>query len=273
MVVVSYALVTFLCIDALMIGKMLGMAELGFYTIALMSVQQIGSLGRFSQIILIPHIQERYGKTGRLEDASALFLRSTRILAYAMPWIISAVIFFVPMLVHLLLPKFIPGLPAMKILVIGYYFVAVNELTVNAAYTADKQRRIIPFMLVVIAAAAALNYAFIKSGWGIQGVALATSLSYFVYFAVTLPFSYAGQMRPGETLKLVAGITAVFAYFCAAVMIADRVVSIPSSIIVEAVLKFMLFALLFSPMLYRLEKEEKLAGAIGGILHKKWALR
>ncbi len=268
MVIISYALVTFLSLDTLMIGKMIGIEAVGLYTIGLMSVQQIGSLGRFSQIILLPHIQERYGQTGSLSHTAAMMIRATRVLAYLVPFLIALVVFFVPVLVYYFLPKFTGGIASMKILVMGYYFVAVNELSASAAFTADKQKQLIPFLGGVIAVAATLNFVFIRLGFGIQGVAAATSISYFLCFVFVFSFAFSQLIPLSQIGKIVSEILILFAYFCICVWVVDAFPLPMLSVLWSACLKFAAFCLFFFPAFYRMEKEEKLLGILKNLLFK-----
>lgn len=272
MVVISYALVTFLSLDTLMIGKMIGMHEVGLYTIGLMSVQQVGSLSRFSQIVLLPHVQERYGRTGSLGDSARLLMRMTRVLAYTMPFLIAGVIFLVPVLVEIFLPRFIGGLGAMKILVVGYYFVAVNELSASAAFTADKQKQLIPFLGLVIALAAALNWTFIRLGWGIEGVAAATALSYALCYVIVFTFAFSKLTDLKEVRAVRTEITAIFAYFALTVYGIDAALGGRLTSPLGALGQWAIFCLVFLPVFWRIEKEERITAVIVGLLRKRPAL-
>lgn len=256
MVVASYAIVTFLTIDSIMIGKMIGFKELGLYAIGLMSVQQISALGRFSQIILVPHIQEKYGRTGVLKDSGMLYVRSTKVLACLLPLIIAYVYFGVPVLVKYFLPKFQEGIPAMKILVLGYFFVAVNEMSPSILFTANKQKKLIPLYALVVPAAAALNYVFIKRGYGIEGVALATSMAYALCFLIVFSYAFRQLLSGPETARLVLSVGLIFVVFSGLALGIDRFSAFNTA--VDAVLKCVFFTIVCFPLLYRIEKKEGL---------------
>ena len=257
MVIVSYALVTFLSIDSVLIAKMLGARELGYYTIGLMSIQQISALGRFSQIILIPHIQERYGQTGVLGETAPFFVRTTHALGYFLPLVIGLVFFFVPVAVHYCLRNFESGVPAMKILVLGYFFVAVNEMSSTVLFTANKQKDLIPILGAVILAAAGLIVFFIRAGRGIEGVALASSVAYFLLFLCTFCYAFWHLIGAAKVFRMAAEIGLVFVYFAGAALVVDRAVHW-GPFWAEALLKYVLFVLLIVPVLWRLEKKEKI---------------
>ncbi|MEI7752471.1 MAG: oligosaccharide flippase family protein, partial [Candidatus Omnitrophota bacterium] len=190
LVISGYAMSVFLSVDAIMIGKMIGYKQLGFYTIALMSVQQINSLGRFTQIILQPYVQEKYGKEKNLVSSKSLFVKSTSVLIYLLPVFIAMIYYGVPVVVNYFLPKFILGLSAMRILTAAYYFVAVNEMSASILFTINKQSRTIPIFIAMTAFAIGLNYLFIVMGQGIKGVAFATAISFFCYFVIFFCYAF-----------------------------------------------------------------------------------
>jgi O-antigen/teichoic acid export membrane protein len=271
MMILSTTLVTFLSIDSLMIGRMIGIRELGYYTIALMSIQQIGALGRFTLIVVFPHIQERYGKTGSLADSAGYFLRTTHTLRLLLPMLIGACTIFVPAIVHYLLPQFEPGIGAMKILAAGYYFVAVNEMAQTVLYTTNRQKRLIPVYAALALTAALLIYLFIRAGWGIEGAAAATSIAYFLFFAAVFALSFGRLVGAAATLRLAASTVGVFAYFIGCLLLVERFVRL-EPVWLEALARFACFAVSQAPFLWKIERDEKIFSSVGTILRNRGRL-
>ena len=270
-VLISYALVTFLSLDSVMIGKMIGLKELGYYTIGLMAVQQVSTIGRFTQIILMPYIQEHYGKSKQIKESRHYFLRITRVLVFVLPVIIAGVIFLLPCVVHYLLPKFLPGIFSMKILVLGYFFVVVNEMSSTILFTMNKQGRLIPILLGLVLMAFALNYGFIRKGWGIEGVAIATGMTYFFYFIFLFVFAFREILTGFELFKTIILVIFIFLYFSSMIFFLDQHIHI-RAVLMEGIIKCGVFIFLFLPFLVYLEKKEGLLGIIADLLHKKGAL-
>jgi O-antigen/teichoic acid export membrane protein len=248
---------------------MIGYSQLGYYTIALMSIQQINSLGRFSQIILLPHIQEKYGKTKDIADAKPLFVKSTETLIYILPVIIALVFFGVPVVVYYFLPKFAMGLVSMRILVTAYYFVAVNEMSSSILLTINKQARQIPIFAVMILMAIGLNYLFIQTKGGIEGVALATTISYFIYFIFFYYYAFKHIMGKPELHRSILNVVGIFIYMAFLLYGTEGLCHLASPF-VECVAKFLIFLLLFSPVLIIYEKKEGVLKTIVSIVCDKW---
>jgi len=140
MFLVSILSRTFLNVDKIMIGKMLGIEQLGLYTIGIMAIQQINSLPRFFNIVIFPHIQEKYGATKDIHDIKGMVIKSNYFISRLIPILIGTIIFITQPVVLIVLPQFEGGLDIMKILVIGYYFIAINQMSSTLIYTIDKQR-------------------------------------------------------------------------------------------------------------------------------------
>ncbi|OIO38083.1 MAG: hypothetical protein AUJ71_03905 [Candidatus Omnitrophica bacterium CG1_02_49_16] len=268
LIVAGYALDTFLGVDSIMIGKMLGIQSLGLYTIALMAVQQINSLGRFSQIVLMPHIQERYGQAKSLVTSKALLVRSTSALMHLLPFMIGFVYFAVPVVVYFFLPRFQGGLPSMKILVVGYFFVAVNEMSTTILFTVNKQKYLIPLFAAMTVVAIALNFFFIRMGYGLEGVAVATSVAYFCYFLALFFYGFGQLLDRRELIAMTGKTLFVFFYFAGTLFAVDKGIR-TSHFIAGTAVKTVLYLLILSPLLWKYEREEGLFKMVFDIIRMR----
>jgi len=273
MVILSYCLITFLSLDAILISRTLGYAALGLYTVALMAVQQVSALGRFAHIIIFPHIQESYGRTGSLDEAKGRFVRVTLALAHYLPAIIGTVLVCLPPLIHFFLPRFEGGLGAMRILLVGYYFIAVNEMASSVLFTTNRQGKLVPVYVAMVGVAAALIWGALRAGWGIEGVAAATSAAYFVFFLSVFGYAFTRILARAEFLKLLGRILGTFVYFAAVVAGAEILFSraTPGS---GAVLRAVFFTAAFAPLILRFERKEGLLrSTLKNFILKKEAVR
>lgn len=247
---------TFLNIDKIMIGKMLGIEQLGLYTIGIMAVQQVGSLPRFFNIVIFPHIQEKYGATKDVMEIKNMILKPTYFISRLGPVLLGVVIFLVQPIVLYVLPQFQDGLGIMKILVFGYFFMVVNEMSSTLLFTIDKQKTLIPLYGIMVAACIGLNYLFITLGWGITGVALGTSISYFLFFLVVFTFAACHIMKWTSIVKFYFEIMAFFVYFLINVLWIDAVVNF-SNLALTSFLKILCFLLISIPVLISVQRRER----------------
>lgn len=268
MLVAGLLFKTFLCIDKIMIGKMLGIEQLGLYAIGLMAVQQIGASPRFFSIVLFPHIQERYGATKNISDLKDMILRPTYIIIRLVPIIIIALIFITECLVYYILPQFSGGLVAMKILVFGYFFMVVREMPSTFIFTINKQNFFIPFYVLLVFLNIGFNYTFIRLGLGIEGVALGTSLAYFCFFAIVFSFAIRHLISYGRLFKLYLEIALFYIYFLLNFLWIDRFV-IATQTIYTAILRLLCLGLISLPVLIEVERREAVFSTAFRILKTK----
>lgn len=114
-------------VDKLLIGKYFGLKALGIYSIAMMASNYIFTFPSLFYTVLFPNTLETFGnekqKAGREKystvpaEISALYFS----LAIAACWI------FAPYLCLLLLPNYVGGIPALKVLIFGGCFMSLTQ--------------------------------------------------------------------------------------------------------------------------------------------------
>jgi O-antigen/teichoic acid export membrane protein len=259
---------TFLNVDKIMIGKILGIEQLGLYTIGIMAVQQVGSLPRFFNIVIFPHIQEKYGATKDVMDVKEMILRPTYFISRLMPILMGIIIFLAQPIVLYVLPQFKDGLGVMKILVLGYFFMAVNQMSSVLLFTIDKQKLLIPLYGIMVAVCIGFNYLFITMGLGIIGVALGTSISYFLFFLVVFPFASKHIIEWREIKRFYFEIMIFYIYFLTNILWIDAVVNFPGAILTSFA-KISCFLLVCIPVLISVQRRERIFSLIFKMVRSK----
>jgi O-antigen/teichoic acid export membrane protein len=260
MVALGYLLAAFLTIDSILIAKFIGFEALGLYSIGIMAVQQIGSIGRFAQIVSLPYLQEKYASpSGTPAEMTALYSRFTGILAHYLPFLIAAVGFGVPVLVHYLLNKFEGGVGSMKILALGYFFIASGEISTTILFTMNKQKKLILPMALFLGMEAAVIAWAASTGGTIQTVALVTAAAYAAAFTL-IYFECFLELEPfraawGRYVR----IWVIFLYLAAVFTAADRWIEI-RWVWLEGLLKCGAVWAAWFPFWLRFERKEPIAG-------------
>lgn len=170
-------------LDKILIAKMLGFESLGFYSIALMACSYLGNFSISIAVVLLPYSQERYGRSENGADLCRFILKSSKAYALALPLLIGMAWFFVPLAVWLVLPKFAPGILSMKILTLSLFFLAQLQPFHDYLITIKRHSRLLILISILTAAAFAGDFTAIRMGLGIEGVAAATVLIFFIYFS------------------------------------------------------------------------------------------
>ncbi|WP_155006025.1 MATE family efflux transporter [Pelobacter seleniigenes] len=188
MVSLAYSLLQ--SIDRLFIVKYLGKVELGYYTLSIMAT---GILTLFPMVVgqvVYPRMARKFGKTRRIEDLKPLIYTPTVHLLWSMAVLLTAVYFFAPFLVETFLPEYARGLDALRITIFGLLFLSLVGGFANFLNTVGLQKTYLATLTIAITIGIALNYASMMYGYGIEGIAAATSITYFLYLLIIMGVSF-----------------------------------------------------------------------------------
>lgn len=209
-------------IDRMIIAKMMGFELLGFYSIALMVCAFISNFFNAANAVLIPHFQEKFGESDNPNDLCDFLFNSSLPFALIMPIFIIGAWIVAPYLIGFFLPKFIPGITAMKLLVLSMFFVPLANQYQVFLITIKKHARIFPVLIFLIALAVGLSWFAIRRQSGIEGVALVITFVAFINF--TLSYFTATQLfaRTADSLRKFFIFLSCFGYLAAFLLLEDR---------------------------------------------------
>jgi O-antigen/teichoic acid export membrane protein len=190
-------------IDIVMIGSMLGVVFVGYYSVAVMAKNCISGLSNNLGIVTIPHMQEVYGKSGKISDIKKFVTYATESVSYILTPLLGLVYFIAPVLIKNFLPKYISGIPALQVLLLNTVFISCSIQAGQFLITLNKKFKLIMINIVAIIFNITVNYFFIKKGFGITGVAVGTSLSSLIVFigSIILSMKHFASLR--ETAKFI----------------------------------------------------------------------
>ncbi len=175
-------------IDSLITILMLGPAALGIYGIA----TTINSLiyGTYGSTI-IPVGQRMYKSAGEENKLKRYLDMLSGISAYLMVFPIAAIVLVTPFIIDTFIPKFHDAIAIVGILAVASFFnVTLNPIS-NYVVAKRKENVITISTLIAAAVNLVLCIYLIQQGYGIAGVAYATSISYLVNFILLMYLSKA----------------------------------------------------------------------------------
>jgi O-antigen/teichoic acid export membrane protein len=183
LMVLTMANTLFLTADKIMIGKFMGLHELGLYSVAIMAASNIANIPNSIGIVLMPNFQEKFGKNERKEDLRGYLEKSSYFFCDAMPYIIGGVWFLGPIGIEWVLPQFSNGIPAMKYLALSSFFLSVDYPYGLFLVAIKKHLSMAKRVALACMAAILLNIVVIRMGWGLEGIAIATTAAVFLKFS------------------------------------------------------------------------------------------
>jgi len=248
-------------IDRIMITKFLGLEMLGIYSIAVMTNGFVFSFPNSVGVVLLPNVSEKFGKSENRHDLINYLVESDNVFCVLMPVLIGFAWFLVPALINWVLPKFSHGIPALKMLVLGSFFMAVSQAYGNFIIVIRKQMWIFPVVIVLMLAALGLNYLAVTKGFGIVGVAVAQSIVAGLNFSLIFFITHFHLGAALQKSSYYAGILLKFVIMLASLLAIDRYVRFSNSWI-QTVVQCVLFLIIYTVPLMRLDRKYHLVKAI-----------
>lgn len=206
------------------------------------------------KVVFAPRIMEKLGETADLNQIKNYFLEPTIIIAYFTPLLVGALFLGIHVPIKYFLPEYIPAISVVKILSLGAFFISIVSMPLLVGVALNKQVKIVFLMLIAILSDAILSYLFIAKGWGINGVAIGTSISYFILSFICMWYVLKQfHVRLAEYVNNLALIYAPFIYLVFLVYTLDNLLvyslnSIWSDLLYTAIkvsVFFMLFSVIF----------------------------
>jgi O-antigen/teichoic acid export membrane protein len=222
LMVLTFAGTVLLTIDKMMIAKFLGLEALGLYSIAVMTAGFISSVPNSIGIVLLPNVSEKYAEGENVMDLRGYLTKSNHLFSVLMPLLVGFGWFVVPLIVHLIIPRFLNGIPALKYLVLSTFFVGITQAYSNFIIVSKKHLRQFPIMLGMCLIAWTSIFLIIKMGMGINGVALAMTAVMLCNFSALFLFVGRYVFNKKELLGEYLAVLAHFAFMVLVLLFLDR---------------------------------------------------
>ena len=201
--------------DRFIISYFLGMEQLGYYAIALMVLQSFMLIPGASRQVIEPRIVQDIGNHSTDTMLSEYIFKPLLNSAYYLPFLIGPVIFLLPTLITLVLPRYIPGIIPTQILIIGAYFLGLTTLIRSYIIANNWHVKVLGLIAIVLIINVGLISLLVKMGYGLIGVAIGGSVSNFALFVFLLFFIKRESRCPkGYWRKNLSGIIWPFPLMC-----------------------------------------------------------
>ncbi len=174
-------------LDRLIILRYVSTEALGYYSLSVMALTFLMYMPDSVAYVLYPRLLRQFGQSGR--DPEAIRPQVERVLqlfSIMVPPLCGAAYLASHPVVALLLPKFLPGVPALRVLCFGAAALAFANLSSIVIMTTGRQMVLMPAAVFGVGLYAGLDLLAVKTGHGILGVAWGTLAAYVGSSAVLL---------------------------------------------------------------------------------------
>ncbi|GEM_PF-606771 len=260
---------TLMNIDRMMVTRFLGFQELGVYSVALMVNNFIFNFPTLLVAVFPPYFQEAYGKRDRAEDLEKILLIPTLVLSYVLAVLVGIVWIAVPWLVHKILPEYISGITALRLLVVGSFFLALTHGFSTFVITVRKHLILIPILVVLIVFGFVINIYLLTHGYGLAGAAIGTGILYIVYFLTLAFFSFSHIFSITGTFKALARVIFPFIYLLGSLALIRYFVPGTDLYLNQVLIRSIMFLLLAVPLVIMAERETKILSLAIEVIFKR----
>lgn len=243
-------------IDKWILAKELGFYEVGLYSIAMMASSYVYSLPNMFTHIWYPNLQQEYGRTGSTESVKNYLLSPIYTFSILCPFLSGIAIFAITLIANIFLPKFLPGIPAMKIYLIGIFFQLLAQFAYSFLITIDKYLMNIPFVIAAIGVNLGLNLYLVRT-LKLEGVAIGTVISLFVYGVGIYSYTLRRFLSNKDAITSIGKTLLILTYFFTAIFLLDAFLT-TGNLWMLTLQKMTLLTVIGAPFLYRLEIKMKI---------------
>lgn len=256
--------------DRIVILAMLSEEALGYFSVATIATGIIVMVPSAIRQITLPPMMEKLGRTNDIFRIKNYLIDPTVLIACFLPFLLAVIFFSIHLPVQYFLTKYYPSITVVKILTLGSYFAALTMMPLSLCYALNKQMRLVYLIVPAVVFNFILNYSFVRMGWGINGVAVGSSISYFL--AVNMLFYYTlslFQERKMQLLKFMLLLCVPFIYSAIIIYILERFIpTISGHIWIDmfySIMKILIFSVSYSVIFIFFRKHPAFSKLISNI--------
>ena len=168
-------------IDRWVILWNLDQTKLGYYALGLMVSGVLGIIPSSFASVLYSRMLERFAVNKNSKDIDSLFFVPMRAIWGLMLFLICISIIILPLLIRLLIPKYLDSIPIIEIFALGTFFISTSLIPGSYLITNNKHRWLILIQVLTGIFIFIVDTILIYAGYGLIGIALGTVSGYAIY--------------------------------------------------------------------------------------------
>lgn len=254
---VLYSIISILIItiDKFFIEKYLSLEDLGFYSIGTMAFQVLLLLPTSIYGAYYPKFMTKEGEQQKNILIISKIVKTVMLVFIAISWIL------IHPILNLILPEFLPGEKAAKILFIAFYFAGTYQMYYMDLIRKRKLMKVNLYAGLVVMISIPCFWLATNCGNNIEWVALTTVLTFFLLSSINIGLSQK-EMKLNITYRLkTLLLNFVYLLPLTPMVVLDFFYEYEYSLLLESI-KFGLFIILYVPFLYKILKNKEILNVI-----------
>jgi O-antigen/teichoic acid export membrane protein len=246
-------------IDNIIIFVLLGRESAGYYGLATFIAIVINYFPTSISTVLFPKMMLDFSVSLKREDISHYLDRPLLVLSRIMPLLLGILYINIDVPLMTILQKYLPALSALKILIISLFFASLITMPTNILIAFKKHKKLMYGVLAVVGLGTFTDYAVIRLGLGIEGVAYATGGVFIVISTMTI--FYALHSFHKEIKEILRYIFTLYIPLCYSIGLLSLVSIISINVVnmwMKCLLQSLLYIIIYVPMLIILLRNRKI---------------
>lgn len=174
--------------DRVIVFYFLGIEQLGYYGIASMVISFLIQIPGAAREVIEPRLMQDLNGNSEVKNLNEYFFKPLFNTAYLLPLLLGPIVILLPYIIPLLLPRYIPGIVPAQINVLGCYFFIMSYPARGIIIANNWQLKASSVAVLVLFININLSIILLKLGMGLKGIALGSSISFFILFIFILIF-------------------------------------------------------------------------------------
>ena len=253
-------------LDKFFVFIMLGKTKAGYYGLASFVSTMVGYISHSISTVIFPRMMYMYGKTQELKQIEKYFEKPLYIISGLIPIILGIIYINIGAVINLFLPQYNPGIEVLHILIAALFFSTILGIPTNILIALNKQKKFMYMTAIVLILSIILDVVVIEFGFGMNGVALVTTFVFFLSSIIANSFALSSlKNNIKESFWNLALIYLPFIYSFAGMFF---IISISFShiILLDNILKSIIFILFSIPLIFYIEKKSNIISKTFAVL-------
>ena len=164
-------------VDRWIVMKYLGVVPHGFYTLGASISLMLFLFPKGLADVLEPKLHFGHSREPSGNSIKSNFLKPVLILAWLMPGFLLMGHVFLPLVVKLFLPDYLPGLMVIRILIWTSFLGGLMAMTKSSLVALGYQKQTLPVILFAIVINMSVSLWMVQQGYGVAGVAVGSAVA------------------------------------------------------------------------------------------------
>lgn len=168
-------------VDRIFIATSMPAKELGYYALGIMISGMVSLIPGSIASVLYSTMLERFSVNRNPKDVAGLLIGPMRMMWAVIVILIAGIIILIPAAINLFLPKYIPSIPIMQLLIFGSFFQSSSHVPGQFIIAVNKQKFIIFLQICSLATVFVVDSILIYFKFGLIGIAIGTVVGNIIY--------------------------------------------------------------------------------------------